>query len=264
MHVNDEDLAGIPPYYQHGGVTIYLGDCLEVMPHLSKVDLVLTDPPYGTTDCKWDTAIPLDKMWAALKGITHDKTPIVLCCGEPFTSVLVVSNLKQFKYRWVWEKNLKTGPYLAKQQPMLGHEDIAVFYKSLPAYNPQKRARTSETKNGNKRNSKTSVYGGAWKEKYTDQQSNLIHPDTVLRDIKCVHSSSGRVHPTQKPVALMEYMIKTYTNPGDTVLDFAMGSGTTLVAARNLGRKAIGIEFEEKYCAIAVDRLKQGALLQCS
>ena len=235
---------------------LYLGDCLEVMKDIpdGSVDMVLTDPPYGTTACKWDSVIPFDLMWGQLKRVTKRNGAIVMTASQPFTSALIMSNVKMFKYCWMWEKNLKTGNLNARRMPMGGHEDIVVFCKGLATYNPQKRVRTTEQKAGNKKNSKTSVYGKQ-KEDYVDRQSELISPDTVIKGIKCVHNSSGKLHPTQKPVALMEYLIKTYTNEGEAVLDFTMGSGTTGVAARKLNRKFIGIEFDEMYFNIAKDRI---------
>ena len=235
---------------------LYLGDCLEVMKDIpdGSVDMVLTDPPYGTTACKWDSVIPFDLMWGQLKRVTKRNGAIVMTASQPFTSALIMSNVKMFKYCWMWEKNLKTGNLNARRMPMGGHEDIVVFCKGLATYNPQKRVRTTEQKAGNKKNSKTSVYGKQ-KEDYVDRQSDLISPDTVIKGIKCVHNSSGKLHPTQKPVALMEYLIKTYTNEGEAVLDFTMGSGTTGVAAKKLNRKFIGIELDEMYFNIAKDRI---------
>jgi site-specific DNA-methyltransferase (adenine-specific) len=165
-----------------------------------------------------------------------------------------MSNIKQFKYQWVWAKNLKTGNLNARKMPMGGHEDICVFYKKPPTYNPQKRTRTTEIKSGNKKNSLTSVYGKQ-KENYLDRQSDLISPDTLIKNIKCVHNSSGKVHSNQKPVELMEYLIKTYTNEGDTVLDFCMGSGTTGIACLNTGRNFIGIEKDKAIFDIAQERI---------
>ena len=235
------------------------GGCLEEMKKLInkgiKVDAVICDPPYGTTACKWDSIIDLEEMWERLKQIRKKNSPIALFSAEPFGSILRFSNIKEFKYNWIWEKNLKTGNLNARRMPMGGHEVIDIFYKKPPTYNPQKRKRTTEVKAGNKKNSKTSVYGKQ-KEYYTNRQSDMINPDTVIRGIKCVHNSSGKLHPTQKPVALMEYLIKTYTNEGDTVLDFTMGSGTTGVACRNLNRNFIGIELDKKYFRTAKQRIK--------
>lgn len=239
------------------GVWLMQGDCLERMKDIpsGSVDMVLADPPYGTTACKWDSIIPLEPMWEQLNRIIKPNGAIVMTASQPFTSVLVCSNLKMFKHQWVWVKNLKTGNLNAKRQPMGGHEDIVAFCKKSPTYNPQKRKRTTEVKAGNKRNSTTSVYGKQ-REMYVDNQSDLINPDTVITGINCVHSSEGRIHPTQKPVGLMEYLIKTYTNEGNTVLDFTMGSGSTGVAAVNTGRKFIGIELDLNYFNIALERIE--------
>ena len=234
---------------------LILGNCLEQMKNIpdGSVDMILTDPPYGTTACKWDSVIPLEPMWEQLKRVIKPNGAIVMTAAQPFTSILVCSNFDWFKYQWVWVKNLKTGNLNAKRMPMGGHEDVVVFCKEPPTYNPQKRKRTVEVKSGNKRNSTTSVYGKQ-RELYVDNQSDLINPDTVITGINCVHSSEGRIHPTQKPVALMEYLIRTYTNEGETVLDFTMGSGTTGIAAANTGRDFIGIELDDNYYSVALFR----------
>ena len=237
-------------------IKLMLGDCLEKMKDIESgsVDMILTDPPYGTTSCKWDSIIPLEPMWEQLKRIIKPNGAIVLTSSQPFTSLLITSNIKEYKTEWVWVKNLKTGNLNARRMPMGGHETAQVFYKKTPTYNPQKRKRTTEAKSGNKYNSKTENYGKQ-REAYIDRQSDLINPDTVLQGIKCVHNSSGKVHPTQKPVHLMEYFIKTYTNESETVLDFTMGSGSTGVAAKNLNRNFIGIELDENYFNIAKERI---------
>ena len=241
-------------------IDLHKGDCLEVMDKLIaegvKVDTIITDPPYGTTACKWDSVIPFPEMWLRLNKLIKPNGAIVLFGSEPFSSALRMSNIKNYKYDWVWEKNLKTGNLNAKRMPMGGHELVHIFAKKSPTYNPQKRKRTNEVKSGNKKNSKTSVYGSQ-KEEYTDNQSDLINPDTIIKNIKCVHNSSGKVHPTQKPVALMEYLIKTYTNENELVLDFTMGSGTTGVACVNTNRNFIGIELDETYFNIAKERIEK-------
>lgn len=239
-------------------ISLYNGDCLEEMKTLGdkSVDMILTDPPYGTTACKWDSIIPLEPMWDQLNRIIKPNGAIVMTSSQPFTSTLINSNTKMFKYCWIWEKNLKTGNLNARHMPMGGHEDVVVFYKKSPTYNPQKRQRTTEIKSGNKKNSKTTVYGNQ-RDNYLDRQSDMINPDTVLRGIKCVHNSSGKVHPTQKPVELMEYLIKTYTNEDETVLDFTMGSGSTGVACMNLNRNFIGIELDKEYFKIAQKRINE-------
>lgn len=236
--------------------TLYNGDCLVEMDKIStgSIDMILADPPYGTTACKWDSVIPIDQMWNQLNRIIKPDGAIVMTASQPFTTTLISSNIRMFKYCWVWEKNLKTGNLNAKRMPMGGHEDIVVFCKKSPTYNPQKRKRTTEVKSGNKTNSKTSVYGKQ-KENYVDNQSDLINPNTLISGIKCVHNSSGKLHPTQKPVELMEYLIKTYTNETEVVLDFSMGSGTTGVACNNLNRDFIGIESDKDYFDIASRRI---------
>ena len=169
------------------------GECLEEMQKLAdegiKVDAIICDPPYGTTACKWDSVIDLGRMWERLKQVRKENSPVVLFSAEPFGSVLRSSNIKEFKNNWIWEKNLKTGNLNARRMPMGGHEVIDIFYKKPPTYNPQKRKRTTEVKAGNKKNSKTTVYGEQ-KEFYVDRQSDMINPDTVIRGIKCVHNLS--------------------------------------------------------------------------
>lgn len=238
-------------------IELYNGDCLEVMKGIpdGSVDLVLTDPPYGTTQNKWDSVIDLESMWKEVWRVLKPNGACVLFSAQPYTSVLVSSQLKYYKYEWVWVKNLKTGNLNARRMPMGGHETIQVFYKKPPTYNPQKRDRTTEVKSGNKYNSKTENYGSQ-KELYVDRQLDKITPDTALLGFKCVHNSSGKVHPTQKPTELLEYLIKTYTNEGETVLDFTMGSGSTGLAAVNTNRKFFGIELDEKYFNIAKERIE--------
>jgi len=244
------------PKKEYKMMNLIHGDCLEEMAKIpdGSVDMVLTDPPYGTTRCKWDSVIPLEPMWEQLKRVIKPRGAMCLMSSQPFTSILISSNIRNHKYEWVWVKNLKTGNLNARRMPMGGHETIQVFYGKSPTYNPQKRPRTTEVRSGNKFNSRTENYGKQRNE-YLDRQSDWINPDTVLRKIKCVHNSSGKVHPTQKPVALMEYLIKTYTNEGETVLDFACGSGTTGVACKNLNRDFIGIELDKGYYDIACDRI---------
>ena len=250
---------------QKSNFTLMQGDCLERMTEIPEgsVDMILADPPFGTTQCKWDSIIPFEPMWEHLKRIIKPNGAIVLTASQPFTTTLIASNMKMFKYCWVWEKNLKTGHLNARRMPMGGHEDIVVFCKGSPTYNPQKRIRTIEVPCGNKKHSKTSVYGSQ-REDYANRPSDKINPDTVIKNIKCVHNSTGKVHPTQKPVALMEYLIRTYTNEGETVLDFACGSGTTGVAAVNTNRKFIGIELDPGYFEIAEKRIEKAADLDKS
>jgi site-specific DNA-methyltransferase (adenine-specific) len=242
------------PYYQHAGITIYHGDCLEIMPTLpaASVDLVLCDLPYGTTSNPWDTVIPFAPLWAQYKRLRKGPSvPVVLHGSQPFTTDLINSNRAEFKYEWIWDKT-KGGCFaLAKKQPMKSHENVVVFYGSQPLYNPQKEVRGKPRKKGGGKASGN--FGIVPSVSY----NNEYYPRTIV-----VFSTGSRVdhwHPTQKPTDLAEYLIRTYTNPGDAVLDNCMGSGTTLVAAKNLGRKAIGIEIKEKYCEIAAKRLSQEA-----
>jgi len=240
-------------------IQLIKGDCLVEMPKLEagSIDLVLADVPYGTTRSAWDAVIPFEPMWECLDYVSKKNAAKCIFGAEPFSSSLRMSNIHKFKYDWVWVKNLKTGNLNAKFMPMGGHEYISVFYDAIPTYNPQKRKRTTEQKSGNKKNSKTSVYGSQ-REDYIDLQSNWINPDTVIDHIKCVHNSSGKLHPNEKPVELMIYFIKTYTNEGDTVLDFTMGSGTTGVACKLLNRKFIGIEKDPEIFQTAWDRIYHG------
>lgn len=237
---------------------LMMGDCLERMSEIDdgSVDLVLTDPPYGTTACKWDAVIPFEPMWAHVWRVLKPNGAAVFTAAQPFTSALVASQYDNFRYCWTWIKNLKTGNLNARRRPMGGHEDVLVFCRGQETYNPQKKPRTLERKSGNKKNSTTSVYGGQ-REIYNDCQSDWLNPDTAILGIKCVHNASGKLHPTQKPVALMEYLIRTYTNEGETVLDFTMGSGTTGVACSTTNRNFIGIERDPAYFQIAQQRIEE-------
>lgn len=240
-------------------IQLYNGDCLEIMDNLIqqgiKVDAIITDIPYGTTCCKWDSIIPFEEMWKRIKEIRKPTTPIVLFGSEPFSSSLRLSNIKEYKYDWKWEKTQATGFFNAKKQPMRCIEDICVFYQKQCLYNPQKteghKPVNSYTKYLSTVN-KTEVYG-----KCTKELSGGGNTDRFPRQLLTYSSDKQTcyLHPTQKPVALMEYLIKTYTNEGDTVLDCTMGSGTTGVACKNTGRKFIGIELDENYYNIAKERI---------
>jgi site-specific DNA-methyltransferase (adenine-specific) len=221
------------------------GDCLERMKDIpdGSVDMILTDPPYGTTACKWDSIIPLEPMWAHLKRIIKPNGAIVMTASQPFTTTLIASNMKMFKYCWVWKKSKPTGHLNAKKQPLRTYEDVVVFYEKQCCYSPQGVKPTnkmvSRTNRGN--------YGEC---SATTHQTVTGYPRNLVK-----FPSVDGVHQTQKPVALMEYLIKTYTNEGETVLDFTMGSGTTGVACVNLNRKFIGIEMDEGYFKIAKERI---------
>ena len=238
-------------------LTLLKGDCLDRMKEIpdGSVDMVLTDPPYGTTACSWDSVIPFEPMWTQLKRITKKNGAVAMTASQPFTSALVMSNPKDFKYDWAWRKPKGTGHLNAKKMPMRDKEDILVFYASQCSYNPQFSNGTpykNKAGNPNKSTSQTDSYGAYTNFRY--ENDGKRYPRQVI-EFGVVER--GTVHPTQKPVALMEYLIKTYTNPNETVLDFTMGSGTTGVAAMNLGRKFIGIELDDKYFAIAEERIKQ-------
>ena len=242
-------------------IQIFNGDCLEVMDNLIqqgiKVDAIITDIPYGTTRCKWDSVIPFEEMWKRIKEIRKPTTPIVLFGSEPFSSSLRLSNIKEYKYDWKWEKTQATGFFNAKKQPMRCIEDICVFYQKQCLYNPQKTEGHKPVNNYTKYLStvnKTEVYG-----KCTKELSGGGNTDRFPRQL-LTYSSDKQIcylHPTQKPLELMEYLVKTYTNEGDTVLDFTMGSGTTGLACKKLNRNFIGIELNENYFNIAKERINE-------
>jgi len=219
-----------------------------------KAKLILTDIPYGTTKCKWDAVIPLDIMWDRINAMSYDNTPAVLFAQTPFDKVLGCSNLQNLKYEWIWEKTAATGFQNAKKMPMKAHENILVFYKKLPTYNFQKTAGHERkiSKAESKVNCKDSDCYNA-NTQLTTYDSTERYP----RDVQLFKSDKQtcNLHPTQKPLALMEYLIKTYTNERDLVLDFTMGSGTTGLACKNLNRKFIGIELDKKYFDIATERI---------
>ena len=237
--------------------TLLLGDCLERMKEIpsGSVDMVLTDPPYGTTACKWDSIIPLEPMWEQLKRIIKPNGAIVMTACQPFTSVLVCSNLGMFSYEWVWVKSKITGVLNAKKMPVRKHESVLVFCdnKCTGTYNAQGLIKkgTVTKQGGNSEN-----YGTRNSDDYIQEFTNWP------RDVIEIKSEGRTVHSTQKPVALMEYLIKTYTNEGETVLDFTMGSGTTGVACANAGRKFIGIELDAGYFEIAKNRIGEASAKQ--
>ena len=226
------------------------GDCMDYMRSLpdNAFELAIVDPPYGTTACKWDTVIDLPQMWEQLKRITKPNGAIVMTASQPFTSALVMSNPKMFKYCWVWDKKKGGNIMSLKWQPYKTHEDIVIFCKSAVNYHPIKtpqKLRTGKTYSSGEANG-IKNYGDL--RLYNDK-----HPKSILEISNA--NQKGKVHPTQKPVALMEYLIRTYTNEGETVLDFTMGSGTTGVACKNLGRDFIGIELDQGNFDIAQQRI---------
>lgn len=229
------------------------GDCLEVMKsiHDGSVDLILCDLPYGTTACKWDSIIPLDKLWGEYLRVAKCNAAIVLTAQAPFDKVLWASMPRLFRYEWIWEKTHPTGHLNAKKMPMKAHENVLVFYRKLPTYNP-KMTIGHKRKTATKREDMTPVYG---KQCFSPLEYDST--DRYPRSVQLFASDKQRcaLHPTQKPVALMEYMVETYSNGGDLVLDNCMGSGTTGVACMNTGRRFIGIEKDEEYFEIAKKRI---------
>ena len=224
------------------------------------IDAIITDPPYGTTACKWDSVIPFDLMWEQLNRIIKPNGAIVLFGSQPFTSALIMSNTKMFKYEWIWEKNAGSNFGSVKFQPMKEHENILVFGKSTVKYYPifEKRSKSglarvlssNMTYSSNKK--EDYIYGNFKKETFKSKANELRVPRSIQK-----HNRERGLHPTQKPVSLMEYLIKTYTKEGQTVLDFTMRSGSTGVACVNTNRNFIGIEMDDKYFEIAEQRIKE-------
>lgn len=230
---------------------LHCGDCFDVLPSIATgtIDLVCADVPYGTTECKWDSVLDLERMWLELYRVAKENAAIIIFSAQPFTSVLVASNLKHWRSEWIWEKGNATGFLNAKRQPLRAHENIEVFYRRQPTYNPQfthgHERRTSKRKAVN-----SECYGKAYT--LTEYDSTSWYP----RDVQFFSSDKqkGNFHPTQKPVALLRYLIETYSNPGETVLDFTMGSGTAGVACQDSGRGFIGIEKDPAIYQVACDR----------
>ena len=238
-------------------IDLHNGDCLEIMKAIpdGSVDCVITDPPYGTTACKWDSVIPFEPMWAELKRIIKPNGAIVLFGSEPFSSHLRLSNFKDYKYDWTWDKKSTSGFLNAKKRPLKRIENILVFCDGLPPYYPQMVERGKPRNKGsyNKRNGDgDGVYG-----KFENQKSfnNLYYPTNLLEFSNA--NQKDKLHPTQKPVPLLEYLIKTYTNENETVLDFTMGSGSTMIACLNTNRKGIGIELDKHYFDVATKRINE-------
>ena len=237
-------------------IELMKGDCLEMMKSIpdGSVDLILTDPPFGTTKCSWDSVIPFEPMWYELKRIIKPNGAIVLFGSQPFTSSLIMSNPKMFKYEQIWDKNKGTQPQLANVQPMKSHENILVFGKGKINYYPQKTKGDPYTRDNKQNHTEHSLSKGLKPIKQVN--TGFRFPKTVLmypRDF----SAQTRLHPTQKPVALLEYLIKTYTQENETVLDFTMGSGSTGVACVNTNRNFIGVEMAENYFNIAEKRIQE-------
>ena len=226
---------------------IYNEDCLEGMKKLEdkSVDMILCDLPYGTTACKWDTIIPFEPLWEQYERIIKDNGAIVLTASQPFTTKLIDSNIDLFRNCWVWNKKISGNPLLAKHQPLKVHEDICVFSKKRHNYYPQMRKGKMRKKGGGR----SKLFDMEMSAKYSDE----YYPISIIE----FSNAKRGVHPTQKPVALFEYLIKTYTNEGETVLDNCMGSGTTAIACINTNRNYIGFEMDEGYYKASIERIKQ-------
>ena len=233
---------------------IYNEDCLEGMKRIpdGSVDMILCDLPYGTTACKWDEIIPFEPLWEQYERVIKDNGAIVLTSDEPFTSQLINSNIEKFRYKWIWKKSYSTGFMNANKMPLKNVEDVLVFYKKLPTYNPQGLIEVNK-KQVRKRDKGTTIYNdmGLKEGEYTQRFTN--YPKQVIETTK----KEKTYHPTQKPVALFEYLIKTYTNEGETVLDNCMGSGTTAIACLNTNRNFIGFELDKGYFDVATKRIEK-------
>jgi len=247
-------------------ITLLFGDCIKLLPQIDdkSIDMIMCDLPYGTTNCKWDSIIDLDLLWEQYERVIKDNGAIVLTAQTPFDKVLGCSNLKLLKYEWIWEKTQATGHLNSKKMPMKAHENILVFYKKLPTYNPQKTyghvRKVSSAKNRSdciirKNESDEDIY----KVEYPDRVETYDSTERYPRDVLKIKSDKQTLslHKTQKPLELMEYLIKTYTNENDLVLDNTMGSGTTGVACKILNRNFIGMENNQKTFNIAEKRINE-------
>jgi site-specific DNA-methyltransferase (adenine-specific) len=233
-------------------VNLYLGNCLDILKEVedNSVNMVLCDLPYGTTACSWDSIIPLETLWEQYNRICKENAAMVFTAAQPFTTILAASNIKNFKYEWIWEKPQGTNPMNAKVMPLKSHENILVFYRKKPTYNPQMWFSTPYSGFSSETSKIGEVYNKA-KSKHRDNPEGSRYPKTILK-----FKQEKGLHPTQKPVELMRYLIRTYSNKNDVILDNTMGSGTTGVACVLENRKFIGIEKDEKYFKVAQDRIK--------
>lgn len=239
--------------------TLYNGDCIEVMKKEipdNSIDMVLCDLPYGSTACKWDIIIPFADLWDQYNRICKPNAAMVFTAAQPFSSLLGASNIENLRYEWIWQKPQGTNPLNAKVMPLKDHENILVFYRKKPIYNPQMWKSTPYGGFYSDSKGLGEVYGDSTKSIHKGSPDGARYPKTVLQ-----FPQETGLHPTQKPVTLMEYMIKTYTNPGQVVLDNTMGSGTTGVAAINTGRNFIGIELDAGYFKTAQQRIKRATWL---
>ncbi len=238
---------------------LYYEDCLSGMSKIddNSIDCIICDLPFGTISCAWDVVIPFDKLWSHYNRICKVNAAIILFGCQPFTTDLINSNRSNFRYPLVWNKNVPTGMAQAKYRPMRYHEDILIFYREQPTYNPIMKPRVGVGKAcynydhycGDSNHIKLEKV----KKRY---DPDFVQPGTVL-DFKVVPNRNGKLHPTQKPIELLQYLIKTYSNPGNTILDNCAGSGTTLLAAKELGRNFIGFETDDKYFKVACERIGQ-------
>lgn len=238
---------------------LYLGDCIQIMNQLinkgCKVDAIIVDPPYGTTKCPWDVTIPFDEMWSCIKRIRKEDSPILIFGNEPFNSYLRISNIEEYKYDIYWQKERATNIFQLKKRPAKVIETINVFYKKQPTYNPQMTKHIGPLRTNKVRNGKLGILVDSQNRKaFEYHDTGERYPLQIVQFKRDILSSN--LHPTQKPLALMMYLISTFTNEGDIVLDFSMGSGTTGVACQNLKRNFIGIELEESYFNIAKTRIE--------
>lgn len=254
----------VKPYYEKDGIILYKGDCLWIMKIFEdkSFDMILCDLPYGTTACKWDSIINLDMLWKEYKRITHKRSPIVLTAQCPFDKKLGISNIGMLKYEWIWDRKRVSNPMLAKKRPLKQHENILIFYEEQPVYNPQPYFKSTKSYFSEKRKKhKSESYANASIESISSTRNlnRTGYPRSIINQLPPLNNlgkDKFGLHPTQKPIALFEYLIKTYTNENNIVLDNCAGSGTTGVACRNLGRKCVMVEKEEKYCQIIVKRLE--------
>jgi len=230
---------------------IHLGDCLDLMPSIpsKSVDMILCDLPYGNTSCSWDSIIPLNRLWAEYERVIKDNGAIVLTANAHFVFTLHASNPKWFRYEWIWEKSTGSGYLNANIAPLRNHENILVFYKMMPTYNPQTEKKVIPYTLDNESGEVHSVYG---KKKRFRRQEKIGYPKTIIR---FENGNTNSIHPTQKPVALFEYLIKTYSNEGELVLDNCSGSGTTAIACMNTNRRFICIERDETYHKKSIERI---------
>lgn len=237
-------------------IKLMQGDCLELMKRIpdGSVDMILCDLPYGTTACSWDSIIPFEPLWEQYRRVIKRNGAIVLTASQPFTTALIASNYEMFKYCWVWDKvNRYTGALQSNKRPMRRHEDVVIFYQNQPTYN--KQFRQGKPYSVKRTGGHGEYHGDAHLDQVRIGVNDGNHNPCSVLEIKGDVKTEMGLHPTQKPVALMEYLIKTYTNPGETVLDNCMGSGTTGIACKNTGRKFVGIEKDQTYFKLAHDRI---------